>query len=352
MQKKVLFAFDDPGGGLAVITLAERLKEEENLNMKIYAGKLNEKILKDKKIEFNIIDSKIDKGTAEKIINEFEPDILISGTSGGNAEQELRNVSSEKNIKSIVILDFWKDYSRRWLYASYPVDNLYDTVCVMDDATKKEMVEEHFTGDRLLVTGNPYLDKIFNYRQNAACDYSIDNFCVNNFLFLSQPLHIIGITDYKIHPLEVFLQSLKQISEIKQVKVKLKIKLHPLEEEPGEIMKLVIKYNTDNLSVKLSDKGESLNDLINESEAVIGFNTIAMFEARAMRKRTISLNVVAVKNSLTEAMNTAGIEIVKSDKKEITKCLIKDCKDNKEENIFQGGIENCTAVIFKELNLN
>ena len=44
MQKKVLMAFDDPGGGLAVSSLIESLQKEK-IDIEIYTGKLSEKFL-------------------------------------------------------------------------------------------------------------------------------------------------------------------------------------------------------------------------------------------------------------------------------------------------------------------
>ncbi|MEO8665770.1 MAG: hypothetical protein ABI462_09760 [Ignavibacteria bacterium] len=353
MRKKVLFVFDDPGGGLAVITLIERLSKEKDLELKVYAGKLNTEILKQKKIDFINIESMIKEGIAGKIFNDFNPDILISGTSGGNAEQELRNKAQEKSVKSVVILDFWKDYSRRWMYAAYEIEKLNDKVCVMDEETKKEMTEEKFNPARLIVTGNPYLDKLFNYDYDE-CDVNDDNenMTENNFLFLSQPLNIIGIKDYKIHPLEILLQSLSEFSKKQNHKINLNIRLHPLEKDSDEMNKLISNYDRDNLSVQISANDESLKDQIRRSEAVIGFNTIAMFESRAMGRRTISLNVVPVKNSLINAMLSAGIEIVSLEKDELLNCLSKKYTDKKKRNIFAGGIENCARVVLNELNLN
>ncbi|MBK6537757.1 MAG: hypothetical protein IPG09_08265 [Ignavibacteria bacterium] len=43
MRKKVLLAFDDPGGGLAVISVIEELIKIKELDLKIYSGRLSEK---------------------------------------------------------------------------------------------------------------------------------------------------------------------------------------------------------------------------------------------------------------------------------------------------------------------
>lgn len=355
MLKKVLMAFDDPGGGLAVSSLIDRLSEYKNLKLQIYSGRLSEKFLTERKIEFNKIESQISNKCAEKIIDVYSPDILLTGTGGGNAEQELRNVAFERNIKSVVILDFWKDYSRRWLYATYSVDKMKDKVCVMDELTKKEMAEEKFNPENIIITGHPYLDKIFNFDKNDFHDNNGGSEAVlSKLLFLSQPLEIIGIKNYKVHPLKIFINALKKVSLEKKENFSLTIKLHPSEVKSEELINLVNENISENVNIDFAGEEKSLRELINESGIIIGFNTIAMFESRAMKKRTISLNAVPVKNSLMKAMSDAGIEIVKSDEEELNKCLLNnDIEEKKsQQNIFEGGLDNCCKVVLNELNLS
>ncbi|MEO8447647.1 MAG: hypothetical protein ABI528_09140, partial [bacterium] len=138
MKKKVLICYDDPGGGLVVSSLISELRKNKSLELNIYSGKLSRKI--SEKINTVRIDSFISREKAEMIIDKFLPDMILTGTGGGNAEQAFRNEAYKRNIKSIVVLDFWKDYSRRWLYSSYDLKDMKDKVCVMDELTKKEMI--------------------------------------------------------------------------------------------------------------------------------------------------------------------------------------------------------------------
>jgi len=348
MQKKILMAFDDPGGGLAVSSLIERLQHEE-IDLEIYTGKLSEKFLEKEKTVYNKIDSMITREDAAVIIDIVQPDLLITGTGGGNAEQELRNAACKKNIKSIVILDFWKDYSRRWLYATYSLAEMKDKICVMDEFTKEEMTGENFPEENIIVTGHPYLDKLFNHSKNNSGQ---SNFRKNHILFLSQPLHIIGLKDYKIHPLKTFLESLKRLSSENNSEYTLKIKLHPSEEMSAEMEKLIKIYDSEYLRIKFADKSLSPDVLILESEIIAGYNTIAMFESRSMNRRTISLKVALMKNSLLIAMETAGIEIINAEEESIIECLKKSKSESYREGFFKGGIDNCVKLILSELNLN
>ena len=347
MPKNVLLAFDDPGGGLVVTALIDSLSANKKLYLHIYSGKLSEKFLKEKKINFNKLDSILSSAEAKKIINKVDPDIIVTGTSGGSAEQELRNIAFTKRIKSVVILDFWKDYSRRWLYATYHIAEMKDTVCVMDDEVRKEMLKENFPKNNLIVTGQPYLDRLFNAPEEKHTQTD-----ANNILFLSQPLNVIGITNYKVHPLEILLQALTKLSQKQKKKINLSIKLHPGEKLSTEIKKIATEFINEILEIKIESGNRKLDDLMKNASVVIGYNTIAMFEARAMNKRTISLNVVPVRESLSKAMNTAGIEIVKADEKEIYKCLSENKILKTKKNIFKGGVDNCVRIILSSIKLN
>ena len=342
MSRKILMAFDDPGGGLVLTSLIEPLKSA-GAELKIYSGILSRKFAKN--IEIETLDSHIDKKTAGEIIDQFNPDLIITGTSAGRSEQELRNYAFENDKTSVVVLDFWKDYGRRWFYSDYGIEEMKDFVLVMDEFTKEEMAEEGFPGEKLIVTGHPYLDKIFNYGDNISAEASTSN----KYLFLSQPLNVIGIKNFNIHPLEYLLKALKDLSSEKE-KINLTVKLHPVENLSPELDDAVKKFKSENLNIRIVKNEESIEKLIEESDPVIGFNTIAMFEARAKNKRTISLKAVEVKESLNKAMLRAGIEIAEITKHDIPEILKKNTVSQRPEDFFKGSIENCKREILKLIN--
>ncbi|HMQ67454.1 MAG TPA: hypothetical protein PKC58_00590 [Ignavibacteria bacterium] len=354
MKKKILLAFDDPGGGLAVSSILDTLYKDVNPELIIYAGRLSRRFLnKEEKENFETreIDSFINREDAEKIIRKERPDIIITGTGGGNAEQELRNAAFRNNIKSIVILDFWKDYSRRWKYSEYTVSGMKDIICVMDELTKKEMLDENFKEENIIVTGHPYLDKIFgSYQGIKNADIELSGSL--KILFLSQPLEIIGVKSYEIHPLDIFLKAIEHITVKFNNIISVKIKLHPSEKKSDEIINILKKYDKENPDVAFAQEDITLEELIENSDLVAGYNTIALFEAKAAGRRAISLKVADLNNSLSKAMTDAGIEISGPDTESIIKCITE--KSNIETDIrkFSGGIRNIVNVVMKELRLN
>lgn len=346
MRKKILAAFDDPGGGLAVSTVLDELLKRENLDAEIFAGELSERFVR--KERCMLLHSTIDTGFAREQFEKFKPDVLLTGTSGGNAEQMLRNVAFEKQLPSIVILDFWKDYGRRWLYASYPVEEMKDIVCVMDENTKREMQNEKFPEANLIVTGHPYLDRIFNHTKLKDTGVIKSD---NHFLFLSQPFETIGVSDYEIHPAEVLVNALKKVGELKNEVVSLTVKLHPSEDLSEELADLVSMNKSDKFDIKFANDLKSVHELFELSDTVIGYNSVAMFEARAYGKRSISLNIAKMNDSLFKAMTAAGIEFADVNENDIVKKIISTSEPKIEKNLFSGGVNNCVGVILNELNL-
>ncbi|MEZ4822975.1 MAG: hypothetical protein R2942_11350 [Ignavibacteria bacterium] len=112
------------------------------------------------------------------------------------------------------------------------------------------------------------------------------------------------------------------------------------------------RYNKELLKVELVSKENSLSELIENCDLVAGYNTIALFEAKAAGKRAISLKVAKINNSLSRAMSDAGIEITGADTESIFSRLTEDSLVKADIKKFSGSIRNCVNVIMKELSLN
>lgn len=349
MKKRALLAFDDPGGGLAVCSLIDELKKND-FSLEIYAGKLSERIVKFITSNYYNIESEITRKDADRIIDKFMPHIIITGTGGGNAEQLLRNSAREKKIRSVVILDFWKDYARRWKYADYPLSMMKDKVCVMDESVKDEMTAEGFPSENLFVTGHPYLDKIFSQEKKSGEEAAQTEQQVN-VLFLSQPLKILGVTEYSVHPLKVFLSGALLNSRRSGRKFRITVKLHPSEMQTEEMNAIANEFQSDDFCVEFALPGSNINELIDANDITAGYKTIAMFEARAAGKKTLSIDIGKTNPSLMKTMMDSGIEIVKCEESEIEKMLESRKQKDIPADLFKGGISNCIGVIMNQFNL-
>lgn len=342
MRLKILVAYDDPGGGLAVSSVVRRIAETREADLAVYSGKPSLKFLKGTDLKINELKSDLTFEEASAIIDREVPDILLTATGGGGAEQQLRNVAYKRNINSFVVLDFWKHYARRWMYADYEISKMKDIVFVMDENVKIEMISDGFPENQIVVTGHPYLELLFSeesYVSNSRAGF-------HSYLFLSQPSDTIGLKDYKKHPVEEIIKQLKKHSRSTGKNLLLYVKLHPLETISDELLKIVMECDGIGVRVFVVDAENDLNELLKMCNTVIGYNSIALFEAAASGKRVFSLDVVPMNDSLKIAMEGAGIEIVSP--KEIAERLAEK-KANREsgyQGLYSGATNNCINRIF------
>lgn len=342
MRLKILVAYDDPGGGLAVSSVVRRIAETREADLAVYSGKPSLKFLKGTDLKINELKSDLTFEEASAIIDREVPDILLTATGGGGAEQQLRNVAYKRNINSFVVLDFWKHYARRWMYADYEISKMKDIIFVMDENVKIEMISDGFPENQIVVTGHPYLELLFSeesYVSNSRAGF-------HSYLFLSQPSDTIGLKDYKKHPVEEIIKQLKKHSRSTGKNLLLYVKLHPLETISDELLKIVMECDGIGVRVFVVDAENDLNELLKMCNTVIGYNSIALFEAEARGKRVFSLEVVPMNDSLKIAMEGAGIEIVKPGKIAERLADKKTSRRTRYQGLYSGATKSCINRIF------
>lgn len=341
-RPKILAAYDDPGGGLAVSAVLRKIIDKELAQTAVYSGSHSIEMMKNAAATVKPLKSGLSFSEAVDILQKEAPGILLTATGGGMGEQQLRNAARKSGIKSYVILDFWKHYARRWLYADHNISEINDIVLVPDDGVRKEMISEGFPEKNIIATGQPYIDLIFNHRVPEH-QHSPQN---DSFLFLSQPSETIGLNS-KPHPLENLIQVMSLVSKHKSEKPELYVKLHPLEELSSELRSIVEGCEGKSISIILAERECDLNSLMNKCPTVIGFNTIALFEARALGRRVISLDAVPMSSSLRAAMHGAGIIFSQCDEISLAKVLGSAPSVSPPENFHSGAIDNCINTIFR-----
>ncbi len=338
---KLLAAYDDPGGGLAVTSVVKKIAASSQVDIIAYAGKPSMEFLNGTGITAKVLKSDLTRLEADSIIENEKPDILLSSTSGGSGEQELRNVANEKQIFSFVVLDFWKHYVRRWKYADYEISEMNDRVLVMDENVKMEMIREGFPENRIYVTGHAYLDHVFNEAKPAGNEKVNED----SYLFLSQPSDTIELIYHDVHPVATVVAALKDYSKSVNRKITLYVKLHPLEKMSSELSEISNAVDGSDVNLIYRGADDDLYDLLSECRSVIGYNSIALFEAVALGNRVYSLDVVPMNESLRTAMKEAGIELIKPAELLSSLTSYSNFQSLKAQNFHSGAIDNCIGLI-------
>ncbi len=338
---KVLWIFSDPGGALALAPVIKNFVSNVPAKMKVLAGRASSNIASGYGIPHDILPEHLTAEDADSTVESFMPDVIVTSTGAGRSEQLFRNSAFARSIRSVVILDFWKDYSRRWLYADHAICNIKDFVMVMDEEVKREMIEEGFPEDRIVVSGHPYLEELFSGHLQMNRNHQPDS-----YLFLSQPSKTIGLNNSISHPLETVVNSLASHKRLRNIEVKLYVKLHPFEELSGDIRRILESEAAGEISAELVSGSENIYSILEKCGTVFGYNTIAMFEARAAGKRVISIDAVPIKASLRKAMTDSGMEFVAPEEKAIMQVLLSGAgNDRMPSNNYEGAASKCMQYI-------
>jgi hypothetical protein len=182
--------------------------------------------------------------TARKMIEHLTPALILTGTSDEDKnhptaatvwEKQVIAAARDAGIPTVSVIDAWMNYRRRFddgkKLAFMPTK-----IAVIDKRMQKEMTNEGFSRERLVITGNPHHDelllakKAFTRTKRAqirkalglAQDLPVVLYCSGPY-HQKQGTSFFGFDEYTI--LEDLLDALHPNRGVQLV-----IKLHPMEE--------------------------------------------------------------------------------------------------------------------------
>jgi len=219
------------------------------------------------------------------VIQQLQADAAVDVVSGGKVDFLLAGTSMdgyEKTeidkyrgcVPTLSVLDFWSNYRVRFADKLGNLAYLPDTIAVMDDLAVKEMVEEGFPPERLVVTGQPAFDCLgdkkrdFTYaRERATRLYYGCREGRKTIVFASQPHarqpYTIGYTEHTV--LRLLIDALPDNAD-------LIIRPHPRE----NIADLMQYMEIPRITVQ---RKEMVHELLMSADLVVGMNTELLVEA-------------------------------------------------------------------------
>ncbi|MCA9496376.1 MAG: hypothetical protein KC589_05520 [Nanoarchaeota archaeon] len=81
-------------------------------------------------------------------------------------DQMFVKIARDLDIPSVGVLDNWKSYIQRFTDNEGKLVYLPDTICVMDELAKNEMIFNGIAEENILVTGNPAKDSLISRKKN------------------------------------------------------------------------------------------------------------------------------------------------------------------------------------------
>lgn len=295
---QILFVSQDSGSGNALFPIIKKLEENSHFNLIVFASSQSKIIYQQQGIEYVDLEGKHlsqELNRLKESIN-FIPDLIITGASGGKSiEKDAILYGKENNIQTISILDFWGNYHLRYsgVEENETLKFFPDIVFVMDQIGKKEMVEEGFPSEKIIITGNPYFDTFKLLKPPRE----------HQILYVSQPLYHKGIFSLDKSLFNDF------ISIFLELKPSCKLIVRP---HPKEKIDFYLDYlnQFDSLNFIVDDKTE-IKELIKDSSIIFGKFSMVLFESAFSGKVVLSYQPYLIDSKLRDRLVTNELGLSK-----------------------------------------
>lgn len=369
-MKRVLFFSRDPGGANSIIPIVHAM-QNKSWDVILF-GK----------------DTALQKYTSENIIGEDigqylktiniestiqllldkRPDIVITGTSADDfTEKYLWKAAEELNIPSFAILDQWINYGIR--FSAFSVSQMNEfikdkaypympsKIMVMDEIAKYEAVKEGLDPSRLVITGNPYLERIKACGGKKSSIEIEDNrkrigINPNDFFitYASEPITDIycetndseyywGYNEKTIF--NELINSLCDLAHLYTGTIFINIKLHP-KEGTQYFSDLVNNFKHEKIVLFIENQHTPL-DIILSSDLICGMSSMFLLECAILKKPIISIQIGLNKEN-PFILDRIGIIKSITDSQTLTdtlkKVIINKSRQDIEFNITSNSIEN------------
>jgi len=366
--KKILIYAREAGGVAAIAPVCEALfkKEIEPLVLS-----------KDHGIDFfcrhnlNCIELPVfDSNVLNQLVhNTFKslPDIIFTSAASlptlDMTERYLWRWGQEKGIHTVGLVDQWQNFGLRFSGVS---DNerlayLPESIFVMDELAKNEMVEEGIPKERIFVTGQPAFDKIIEDNtvllqksDSIKDDANIsENFKIVMFVAESLKKDFGDRLGYDEQSTIEFLGNhLHDIcNSSDDEKIILIVKLHP-ENKKEEFDWILTKWPS--FEKRIIENEFSSYEMIAISDIIVGMTSIMLIEAILIDKISVSLQLNSRIDSQLIATKVGAIPFIKNrnEGRQILSLLLNNkayrqeyLHSQKKWTIVRNATENCINLL-------
>ena len=277
-NNKGLFVFSDPGGAKPLMSL---IKNYGLVNSKIYSDRIYDFFL-----DFDILVHNIDDNNdIEKIIINFNPDYVFTGTSyTSDLELKFLKKANELNIKTYSYIDHYTNFRERFcLFNKYIYPK---NIILIDEFAKEIAIKDKLSHQSNLIVGsNFYKDFLIKWKPKSNRKTFIRNLNIKSnqkiIVFAPDPLsNMNGKEKYLFDENDVWIELVNVLKEIKLIDFILVIKLHPNQNK--ELLHNTISKNTIN-NIIYYDQKNSI-DLLYHMDIIIGMFSNILVEASVFNK--------------------------------------------------------------------
>lgn len=276
---KILAVAGDAGGARALQTVIHRL-QKDGITVECYAYAAA--------IQIWEAEGFTPRTNFPQEIKQF--DKILLGTTVSTEQNELVIIRQAQiaDIPTVSVLDFWTNYRARFTTADGDFI-LPKAIAVMDEPARHEMIGLDFPKEILHVTGQPAFDELADYLIKNETNFLIDSGQKIKILYVSQPLSQLyhrdklGFDEYEA--IQDVVNELAAILEKNKRHGILTLKLHPREADRTYNFQV---SDLPFLEIVTAEAFDNPRRVVQNSDFVIGMNSILLMEACIMEKPVIS----------------------------------------------------------------
>lgn len=158
----------------AIVPVILALQKDASLELKVVTSRISRPVLE----KFGVYADELDEnlfdqdpsGCIQAVLDRTKPRLVVSGSSPARGasietpEQYLIREARARGIRSLAVLDTWGQYLTRFPGHGGRVNEslVPDRLCVLDNICRNDLIDMGLPEDRLVVTHNPWLDRIFD----------------------------------------------------------------------------------------------------------------------------------------------------------------------------------------------
>jgi len=297
MVKKILASAWHPGSANAIAPVLKELIQDGRIDLTVIGYEFSKNVFDRNGIKYKELkDYGLSLNRVDELIDMERPDLVLTGTSMPDSaiEKRLIMASMKKDIASLAVLDFWGIYWQKFSDVEKGIKFCYlpTRIAIMDDITRRTMIEEGFPEDILVVTGNPFFDDLIEFGRSFSKEDRLevreelglyaDAFVI---IYVSQPIedafgHSLGYTEKTVFI--DLLEALKKISDRDGRQIL--VKIHPRENKDS-LMEIARRYD-ENI---IFDQDYDTRRVVISSDLVVGMHSSVLVEALCLGKEVMSI---------------------------------------------------------------
>jgi hypothetical protein len=253
-------------------------------------------------------DDASDAATARRYLESHRADRLVSAAGVCNQiEHTFRLAARDLQIPSVAVLDFWGRYSDRFSRWQNGVRSVChpDRICVPDELSRTQMIQEGFAAEALIVTGLPHVEQTLHTLKSVTAEqrrawrkkYEVpdDELAIVFFSdFLEQGYNtdeqdrlLLGYN--QITTWQAVSGALDAVNRSIQRRAYLLVKPHPLEE--AAILDRLVKQTTIQCITTRLIQAPDARELVAVADVVVGMISTLLFEAALVGKPVLSVQI-------------------------------------------------------------